>query len=200
MVIGCMSSDDTYGGEGVIELAADPNAVAKFCRANGIEAVVAQTTPYFEILPALASEVPTIILEHGDPSPHFFDLDGEERQRIRLHKIANVYPHVSRVLASSHFLRHDIEWPAAAVVPLGCDHVPDLGPKDLTMTAHRLAHPLRVGTLMRLGEGESKYKGVDLFADLVETSCGRDGIEFAIMGRGTDADRDRWESLAWRLT
>ena len=129
MVIGCMSSDDTYGGEGVIELAADPNAVAKFCRRNGIEAVVAQTTPYFEILPALASEVPTIILEHGDPSPHFFDLDGEERQRIRLHKIANVYPHVSRVLASSHFLRHDIEWPAAAVVPLGCDHVPDLGPE-----------------------------------------------------------------------
>ena len=63
------------------------------------------------------------------------------------------------------------------------------------MTAHRLAHPLRVGTLMRLGEGESKYKGVDLFADLVETSRGRDGIEFAIMGRGTDADRDRWESL-----
>ncbi len=195
MVVGCMLSDDTYRCEGVVELAADPNAVATFCRENGIEAVVAQTTPYFEILPALASEFPTIVFEHGDPSPHFFDQDGEERQRIRINKIENVYPSVSKVLASSHFLRHDIEWLSAAVVPLGCDHVPDLGPKDLTMTAHRLARPLRVGTLMRLGEGESKYKGVDLFADLVEKSCGRDGIEFAIMGRGTDADRDRWESL-----
>ena len=195
MVVGCMLSDDTYRCEGVVELAADPNAVATFCRENGIEAVVAQTTPYFEILPALASEFPTIVFEHGDPSPHFFDQDGEERQRIRINKIENVYPSVSKVLASSHFLRHDIEWLSAAVVPLGCDHVPDLGPKDLTMTAHRLARPLRVGTLMRLGEGESKYKGVDLFADLVEKSRGRDGIEFAIMGRGTDADRDRWESL-----
>ena len=147
------------------------------------------------MLPALSGEFPTVVFEHGDPSPAFFDADADERQRIRSNKIVNVYPHVSGVLASSHFLRHDIEWLSAGVVPLGCDHVPDLGPKDLTLNAHRRALPLRVGTLMRLGEGESKYKGVELFADLVETSRSRGGIEFAIMGRGTEDDRDRWEAL-----
>jgi glycosyltransferase involved in cell wall biosynthesis len=195
VMIGSLSIDETYRAKGVVEIAADPSAVAQFCRTNGIAAVIAQTTPYFEVLPALCSEFPTIVFEHGDPSPHFFDKDAEERQRIRLNKISNVYPHVTRVLASSHFLRHDIEWLSAAVVPLGCDHVPDPGPKDLTLTVQRLGRPLRVGTLMRLGDGESRYKGVELFADLIEATHEHGGIEFAIMGRGTDADRDRWESL-----
>ena len=193
--IGCLSSDGDFGGNGVVEVGATADEVAALCRSLGIELVVAQTTPYFELLPALAGEFPTVVFEHGDPSPTFFDEDADERQRIRSNKIVSVYPNVSRVLASSHFLRHDIKWLAAGVVPLGCDHVPDLGPEDLTLNAHRRARPLRVGTLMRLGEGESKYKGVELFAELVEMLRPRGGIEFAIMGRGTDEDCDRWEAL-----
>ena len=195
LTIGCLSSDSDFGGDGVIEVGASADDVAALCRSLGIEVVVAQTTPYFEMLPALAGQFPTVVFEHGDPSPTFFDEDADERQRIRSNKIVNVYPHVSRVLASSHFLRHDIEWLAAGVVALGCDHVPDPGPKDLIQNAHRRARPLRVGTLMRLGEGESRYKGVELFADLVEMSRSRGGVEFAIMGRGADDDRDRWEAL-----
>ena len=195
LTVGCLSSDDDFGGDGVVEVGATADEVAALCRSLGIELVVAQTTPYFEMLPALAGQFPTVVFEHGDPSPTFFDEDADERQRIRSNKIVSVYPHVSRVLASSHFLRHDIEWLAAGVVALGCDHVPDPGPKDLTQNSHRRARPLRVGTLMRLGEGESKYKGVELFADLVDMSRSRRGIEFAIMGRGTDDDRDRWEAL-----
>jgi glycosyltransferase involved in cell wall biosynthesis len=195
LTIGCLSSDDEFGGDGVVTVGASADDVAAFCRSSGVEVVIAQTTPYFEALPALSGEFTTVVFEHGDPSPAFFDADADERQRIRNNKIANVYPYVSRVLASSHFLRHDIEWLTADVVPLGCDHVPDLGPKDLTLNAHRRSRPIRVGTLMRLGEGESRYKGVELFADLVETSRSRGGIEFAIMGRGTDDDRARWEAL-----
>jgi glycosyltransferase involved in cell wall biosynthesis len=195
LTIGCVSSDDDFGADRVVTIGASADEVASFGRSSGVEVVVAQTTPYFEMLPALVGEIPTVVFEHGDPSPAFFDEDADERQRIRRNKIVNVYPHVSRVLASSHFLRHDIEWLAAGVVPLGCDHVPDLGPKDLTLNAHRRSRPLRVGTLMRLGEGESRYKGVELFADLVEMSRSGGGIEFAIMGRGSDEDRDRWEAV-----
>ena len=195
LTIGCLSSDGDFSGDEVVEVGASAEDVAALCRSKGIELVVAQTTPYFEALPGLSGEFSTVVFEHGDPSPSFFDSDAEERQRIRHNKIANVYPHVSRVLASSHFLRHDIEWLSAGVVSLGCDHVPDLGPKDLALRAHRRSRPLRVGTLMRLGEGESKYKGVELFADLVELSRSGGGIEFAIMGRGSDEDRNRWEAL-----
>ncbi len=193
LVIGCLSLDDTFRADNVVEISADSAAILDFCRANGIEAVIAQTTPYFEVLPAVASELPTIVFEHGDPSPGFFEWDAEERQRIRAHKIAHVYPYVHRVVASSSFLRHDIEWPDADVVPLGCDHVADLGIKDLTSTVHRGGERLRVGTLMRLGEGEARYKGVELFAQLVgETD---DEFAFSIMGRGNDADRKHWEDL-----
>lgn len=193
--VGSVLLDETYRGEGVFELGADPSEILVFCAAEGIEAVIAQTTPYFEALPALSNELPTVVFEHGDPSPSFFDEDSTEREQIRQHKISNVYPVVSRVLTSSHFLRHDIEWLSSQVVPLGCDHVPDLGPKDLSLTAHRRARPLRVGTLMRLGEGESKYKGVDLYAGMVERLRKVERIEFAIMGRGNDSDRVRWEAL-----
>lgn len=191
--IGCMTADATYRAPNVFELGSDVDAVAAHCRAHGIEVVAAQTTPYFEMLPLLAGEFTTVVFEHGDPSPHFFDEDAIERESIRQNKISNVYPAVSRVLASSHFLRHDIEWPSAGVVPLGCDHVPDPGPKDLALTAHRQGTPLRVGTLMRLGEGESKYKGVDLYSRLVD-EFSTSSVEFAIMGRGEEVDRDRWAS------
>jgi glycosyltransferase involved in cell wall biosynthesis len=194
VIVGCLEVDETFSGEGVVHAASDPASLLELCRSLQVEAVVAQTSPYFEALPGLTHELPTVVFEHGDPAPHFFGFDAHERQRIRRNKIDNVYPHVTRVLASSHFLRHDIEWTSAAIVPLGCDHVPDLGVKDLALAAHRRASPLRVGTLMRLGEGESRYKGVDLYADLVGALEGS-GVSFAVMGRGTDEDRERWEAL-----
>jgi glycosyltransferase involved in cell wall biosynthesis len=155
--------------------------------------VVAQTTPYFELLPSISAHFPTIVFEHGDPSPFFFQHDAVEREQIRQNKIKNVYPHVSRVLASSHFLRYDIEWPSASVVPLGCDHVADFGLKEHSNNVN--GRPLKIGTLMRLGEGEALYKGVDLYAQLADFFKDDPSIEFQIMGRGEESDRQRWESL-----
>ena len=119
----------------------------------------------------IAAEFPTIAFEYGDPSPHFFDEDADERQRVRRNKSTNTYLQVSRVLAISEFIRHDMEWSEAVVLPNGCDHVVDLGAKDPMSFAHRRGRPRRVGTVMRLGEGESRYKGTDIFADLVGRFC-----------------------------
>jgi len=195
LLIGCLSTRDAIGTDGLFEVDATAKAVEAFSRSMGVEVVVAQTSPYFELLPEIAAEFPTIAFEHGDPSPHFFDEDAEERQRVRQNKITNVYPQVSRVLAISEFIRHDIEWPTAALLPNGCDHVVDLGPKDPLSLAERRGQPLRVGTLMRLGEGESRYKGVDIFVDLVGRFRGGEDAEFTIMGRGDEAHGEYWASL-----
>jgi glycosyltransferase involved in cell wall biosynthesis len=192
-IIGCMHQDEKYRRRNVIKVGTDPTEVLDLCKKLKIDLVVAQTTPYFELLPSISAHFPTIVFEHGDPSPFFFQHDAVEREQIRQNKIKNVYPHVSRVLASSHFLRYDIEWPSASVVPLGCDHVADFGLKEHSNNVN--GRPLKIGTLMRLGEGEALYKGVDLYAQLADFFKDDPSIEFQIMGRGEESDRQRWESL-----
>jgi glycosyltransferase involved in cell wall biosynthesis len=196
LYVGAMRVDGNFGAINTFLIAPDAQEILKFCRDWKIDVVLAQTTPYFEVLPQLAEQIPIIVYEHGDPTPAFFAGDGEERERIRLNKIQNVYPQVNRVLASSYFLVQDISWPNAQVVTLGCDHVPDLGLKPEQDVKSRAASALKVGTLMRLGPGEAQYKGNAIFRQLVEQLRSRNSaIEFYVMGRGTLADGDEWRSV-----
>jgi glycosyltransferase involved in cell wall biosynthesis len=191
-----MRADGNFAASNTFLLNPDAQEILKFCSDWNIDVVLAQTTPYFEVLPHLVGHIPVIVYEHGDPTPTFFAEDGEERERIRQNKIQNVYPHVNKVLASSYFLVHDIEWPAAQVVTLGCDHVPDLGLKPEMGVSSVGAGPLKVGTLMRLGPGEAQYKGNAIFRELVEQLRSRNsGIEFYVMGRGTEADGNEWSNM-----
>ena len=179
--IACLRSDETYAGHNLIHVGADATEILALCKKLKVDLVMAQTSPYFEALPAIAMQYPTIAFEHGDPTPSFFKHDRQERENIKQNKIQHVYPNVSRVLASSHFLRHDIEWSTSSVVPLGCNHVDDFGPKTFSSTSHLL--PLQIGTLMRLGEGESLYKGVEIFADIAKFFQEDPKFEFHIMGK-----------------
>ena len=192
--IGCLSFDESFSSDFIIQVDTDPAEVLKQCESLQIDVVIAQTTPYFELLPALTSSIPTIAFEHGDPSPSFFAEDAEERENIRRNKILNVYPVISKVLSSSYFLRHDIEWPSANVIWLGSDHVHHFGEKTAPVTSDDHSKNLSVGTLMRLGSGEARYKGVELFERLIEELHGEPGINFSIMGRGTEEDGERWRS------
>ena len=194
--IACLRSDETYAGHNLIHVGADATEILALCKKLKVDLVMAQTSPYFEALPAIAMQYPTIAFEHGDPTPSFFKHDRQERENIKQNKIQHVYPNVSRVLASSHFLRHDIEWSTSSVVPLGCNHVDDFGPKTFSSTSHLL--PLQIGTLMRLGEGESLYKGVEIFADIAKFFQEDPKFEFHIMGKGEENDRTRWEALGVR--
>ena len=195
LYVGTIRVDGNFSSTPTFLMNPDAQEILKFCRDWNIEVVLAQTTPYFEVLPHLVGHIPVIVYEHGDPTPAFFANDGEERERIRQNKIQNVYPHVNKVLASSHFLVQDIDWPAAEVVTLGCNHVPDLGLK-LTQGIAATNRPLRVGTLMRLGAGEAQYKGNALFRELVaKLRKNNNDIEFCVMGRGTETDGDEWRDI-----
>jgi glycosyltransferase involved in cell wall biosynthesis len=194
LYIGCLNVDDHFRSPRVQQIAADPQAIASFCRKNGIEVIAAQTSPYFEALPALTGEFKTLVYEHGDPSPFFFSQDATERENIRQHKIREVYANVTKVSASSHFLVQDIEWKDTTVCYLGADHVKDLGPKTIADVAHRSSRPLRVGTLMRLGVGEAKYKGNEIFLDIVRQLRLDGKVEAAVMGRGDNDDAEFWKS------
>lgn len=197
MFIGCLEFDEWYGAEDVFELRPSPETIFEFCQTNNIEIVVAQTSPYFEVLPALEMWIPTVVFEHGDPTPTMFENDVQEREQIKVNKLKRVYPNVDEVLASSHFLRHDIGWLDAKVVPLGCDHVTDYGPKTFEDRSSDFA-PLKVGSLMRLGAGEALYKGLSEYLAVVEQFEGQGGIEFSIMGRGDESDRVWWEERGVR--
>lgn len=197
MLIGCLEFDEWYGADDVVVLPPAPETIFEFCQANNIDIVVAQTSPYFEVLPALEMWIPTVVFEHGDPTPTMFEDDVHEREQIKVNKLKRVYPNVDEVLASSHFLRHDIGWLDAKVVPLGCDHVTDYGPKTFEHRNSESA-PLKVGSLMRLGTGEALYKGLTEYLAVVGHFDGREDFEFSIMGRGVESDRQFWEDRGVR--
>ena len=190
MWIGCLEHDEWFTGDNVAVLDPSPEEIFEFCERKSIDVVVAQTSPYFEVLPALELWIATIAFEHGDPTPSMFDGDSEEREAIKENKVRRVYPRVSSVLTSSWFLRQDIGWPWSKVVPLGCDHVTDYGEKP---RGSRRDAPLKVGSLMRLGIGEARYKGIGEYRTIVEALGARPEFEFSIMGKGEDSDRVWWE-------
>lgn len=191
--VGCIEHDDSWPDLDLHVVPGEPAAIAALAAKVGATIVVAQTTPYFEALPALPPPLIRVAWEHGDPTPSLFADDAAERAAIARFKRDHVYGAIDHVLASSHFLRHDIGWPQATVIHLGCDHITDCGPKPASAFAP--GRPIRVGTLMRLGVGEAFYKGGDLFLAAMRAAkaSGLDA-QFAVMGRGTEADAESFRA------
>ena len=145
------------------------------------------------MLPSLRDIAPCWAWEHGDPTPAFFSIDGDERKNIKQKKLQNCYPNIDGVITISEFIKSDIRWPNARIIYNGCDHVPDLGTKTLSQS--NLNEPIRIGTLMRMGQGEANYKGNDLFLELIRAAEeGALAASFFVMGRGTEDDAAVFET------
>ncbi len=197
--VGCLEYDKYFSGLSVRRVSPDPLSVLDAAARARATTVVAHGSPYFEILPALTGKVRTVAYEYGDPTPEMFAQDAAERRQIADLKKVNVYPHVDAVATISEFIRHDIDWPAADVVRLGIEHVPDLGPKPL-VPPQRSDEPLRIGTLMRLGSGEARYKGHSHLLEIkkqVSQVC--PGARFEIMGRGNPDDALGFEAAGFHV-
>lgn len=194
--VGAGRTDGSFDWLGIDLVPAEATAVRALATRCGADVIAAHTSPYFEILPALSGTFETWAWENGDPTPSFFLDRRRERAAIARHKLEAVYPRVARVVAISDFIRHDIDWPRADVVRLGCDHVPAMPPKSIADLGASELQAIRVGTLMRLGRGEAHYKGNRLFIELLAALRAQDvEAEFHVAGRGTEEDarsfRDR---------
>lgn len=183
-VVGCLEYDGHFHDIPAQRVAPDADAVADLAAQAGAGVIIAHGAPYFDVLPELTGPFRTIAYEYGDPPPQYFGSDAAARTAEVVRKREHVYPNVSAVLAISDFIATDIEWPAAQVVVLGVEHVPDLGHK--TEVSQRPV-PLRVGAMMRLGSGEAKYKGTD---HLLTLAADNPGLSWQFAGRGTDADAE----------
>jgi len=193
--VGAQRVDASFDWLGVEIVAPEPDSVGDLARRVGAQVIVAQTSPYFQVLPALAGEFETWAWENGDPTPRFFPGSAEERTTISRDKRAIVYPGVHRVVAISDFIKHDIEWPAAHVIRLGADHMPARPPKSLDELGSPGSGAIRVGTLMRLGAGEAQYKGNHLYLQLIDHLRGLGvAVEPHVAGRGTPEDAAAFEA------
>lgn len=184
VIVGVMDEDRTFSDVDARQVPADAAAITRLAAKVGATVVVAHGSPYLEILPDLP--LGTIAYEHGDPTPEMFGDDAAERRRMVNRKQTAVYPRVDAVVAISEFIRHDIDWPSATVITNGVDHIPDQGRKTL-VPPRPADKPLRVGTLMRLGPGEVRYKGNDLLPLIREQAQVR-LASFEVMGSGTETD------------
>ena len=189
--VGCLQWDGKTASDCEVHIiGSSAESVEKLISDLQSEFVIAHTSPFFEILPRLSGKYERWVWEHGDPTPELFPFDGAERKRIAETKHTYVYPNVDRVIAISEFIRQDIGWPSAELIYNGCDHIQtvELAPRSNTR--------MRVGTLMRLGMGESYYKGNQLYAELVKHFRSQDtNIEFHLMGRGTREDARQFEDI-----
>jgi len=189
VTVGCLENDGTIAGLDIRQVEAQPDAIAALAQSVGARVLVAHTTPFFEALPPLQGPFACWAWEHGDPTPAFFEGDVAERQRIADHKRAAVYPALAGVISISEFIRHDIGWPRSHLIFNGCDHVPDRGSKGLQDFPLGDGAPLRIGTLVRIGPGEARYKGTQHFLDLVKAvQAAGINAEFHVMGRGKPQD------------
>jgi glycosyltransferase involved in cell wall biosynthesis len=196
-IVGCEGADDIQGGDSnIFILKPDPNAIAELAEKESVDLIIAHTTPFFECLPNLARRWPCFVWEHGDPDPEFFPDALEERRAIVRNKQLNVYPFVSGVIAISEFVRSQIDWGEAVVIPNGWEHAWH-GAKPICKPIARSEGELicLVG-LFRLGTGEAQYKGNEIFVDLVRrlrTSNVPLKVRFA--GRGLETYTAAFEKL-----
>lgn len=160
--------------------------------------IIAHTEPWMSLLAQIkpSSLYQRWIWEHGDPTPELIPLEKEARQLAKSHKTQHVYGNVDKVFAISEFVRKDIAWPQATVVYNGC---PTLIHKSAGIKAYK--NPvLHVGSLMRMGTNEALYKGAEHLlsvASLCKTLTGNKNIRFSIMGRGREADANRYKDLGF---
>jgi len=192
--IGTLHSDYEIPGIQTYIINPDPEQIRGIAQSQQIDVIIAQTSPFFEVLPALAPHFKCWAWENGDPSPEFFEADKEERKHIIVNKQMNVYPYVNGIITISRFLSYDIEYLDSEVIHIACDHTADLGKKTTSEINLFSKEPLKIGTLMRLGEGEALYKGNKLFLELCD-GLKADGVnaEFYVMGRGSSGDAKMFE-------
>ena len=187
--VGTLQSDYKINNVQTYIVGPDSEKIRNIAVYNNVDVIIAHTSPYFEILPALKNWFECWVWEHGDPSPDFFTDDKEDRKNIIQNKQLNVYPNINGIITISKFVSHDTGCIKSEIVYNGCDHMEDFGKKSENEIDLSFKNPLKIGTLMRLGQGEALYKGNELFLKL----CGKlktVGInaEFCIMGRGERQD------------
>lgn len=187
--VGCQEMSGDFGTLPVRRVAADSARLSALVEELGATHVIAHASPYFEALPTLR-DVSTWAWEHGDPDPDFFSRSRSERQAQIQRKKTAVYPNLDGVIAISDFIREQIGWPAAQVIRNGWEHVLKRttdAAQDVPLSAQ--AGQLKVGCLMRLGRGEERYKGGELYRALAST-CPQ--AHFSLMGRGEAEDETRY--------
>jgi glycosyltransferase involved in cell wall biosynthesis len=198
----CIKTDWSFSGYPVFKIKPNLKEINFLAGMLGNPVIVAHTSPFFELLPQLAERYDCLAWEHGDPTPDFFPGDDlNERIRIITNKRDNVYGNINGTIAISEFIRHDIDWPCSHVIYNGCNHAPDMGAKEMTMLSGAKRLPLRIGTLMRLGEGEAKYKGNDLFLELVAMLRSRAKVQVlpSVMGRGKAKDAEDFRNRGFEV-
>ena len=162
-------------------------------RRLGNPILIAHTAPFIEWVSELSDEFECWAYEHGEPTPTFFP-DAVAREAVKVNKQLNCYSKLKGIIVISEFIKKDIGFPGGKVIYNGCDHAPNRGKKQKVETDFT-NRPLRVGTLMRLGEGEAFYKGNQIFTDIAASFSAKSSnadaqkdFEFFVMGSGTLAD------------
>ncbi len=186
---GCLESDGTFKDLNVEVISADKKDVLLLAESMAPCVIVAHASPFFEILPQLADKFECWAWENGDPTPCLFGADQAQRQAIVDYKRNNVYQNVSKVIAISDFIKHDIGVKDARIISCGCDHVSVFPPKQRSDLGAASNGVVKIGTLMRLGYGESCYKGNEALVNLA-SMLKREQllVEVHAAGQGTSRD------------
>ncbi|MDF1881755.1 glycosyltransferase [Sulfurimonas sp. MAG313] len=193
-----LEKDDYFdGSEYCVYEVSDAHEVIKRVNSERYDVVMAHTTPFFELLPSVRKDTYTIAYEHGDPNPELFgSSEVQARQAIKDYKLKKVYPIVNEVLAISEFIVEDIHWKNSKVIHNGSDHLlryyennkNSIDTLNLVDKYNIDTKKIIISNVTRLGTGESNYKGLDHFLDMIAL-LDSNKYEFVVLGKGEESDK-----------
>ncbi|MEA2935525.1 MAG: hypothetical protein QOD74_2171 [Variibacter sp.] len=174
----------------------DPVAAAEAAITHDIDCVIAHTPPFFSTVRWLGPETKSIIYDHGEPDPNFFD-DAVARRGILAEK-AFCMSMADRLIGISDAVRDQSGEPAMQVIRNGNSH---LAAWDDSLGARRNSVRERLGwtdkfvvlNVCRFHAAERRYKGLDVYLELLarvrrtNPSWAAD-IVFVQCGKGSEDD------------
>lgn len=168
---------------------------AAFALEAEMDCVMAHTMPFFGIPKFIGAWPRSIIYDHGEPKPEWFE-DADERRRINTEK-RFFYRLASLVLTISDVIKEESGFERAGVLTHGNSHLATWDPaRTLSRPPLRerlgFSGSLVVLNVCRFHEGERRYKGLDEYIGVMrEVRRGHPDLKvrFVLCGKGTADDR-----------
>jgi len=173
----------------VIKIGTTRKDVSTLLKAIKPDIVIANTPPYFRYIAQIDGiDCIKIAYDYGEPFPFLFT--GNERhmrEMVDYHKYNSWIPEFHLHICISEFIKQCAGFTASHVLHLGANHINRVnrGHQSLPGEINGLKRPI-ITTLCRIGEGESRYKGIDVLKNVKQQLAGLQSdkdFNFIVMGR-----------------
>jgi GT2 family glycosyltransferase len=173
----------------------DPRLAFSWAIKNSVDAIIAQTPPFFAVARWAGAAMPVIAYDHGEPPPGLFN-DWAERLRVLKEKDRCLMM-CSKVFAISKAVAEESRTPVDGVIPLGNDHLGQwdnakIEIREINRQINGWSNSFVILNVCRFDPSERNTKGVDCYINIanhlkdVSSKLAKNAI-FVLCGDGDES-------------